>query len=195
MSVINTLIIDTSTDKPIIIFSKGTTVLLKIELPAGMPTSRYLLSSISEGVKQLNFQINALAVSVGPGSYTGIRVGVAAAKGLAFPRSLPLVGFCSLEGFIPSVDGRFASLIEARLGGSYILLQERHGRKIIPHSTPAFIPKEELALYLADWPLQVGPHLCYPDAHHLAHLSAQKLAENQKKDLEILYLRTPIYRK
>ena len=41
--------------------------------------------------------ISALAVAVGPGSYTGLRIGVALAKGLAAPRDLPLVPVTTLD--------------------------------------------------------------------------------------------------
>ena len=191
------LIIDTSTDKSLIVFSDGINVLLKILLPEGAQSSRYLLSSIKSGLEQLQLPFSAfkvIATSVGPGSYTGIRVGAAVAKGLAFPRSLPLVGFCSLSGFVSPREGKFSSLIDARIGGAYVLLQERKGHEVLRHSIPRLVGTEELPAYLEGWPPLAGPHLDYPNAEHLARLVTQQFEQNpHSSDLELVYLRTPNY--
>ena len=42
-------------------------------------------------------KVQAIALSIGPGSYTGLRIGLAMAKGMAFPRNLPLISIPTLD--------------------------------------------------------------------------------------------------
>jgi tRNA threonylcarbamoyladenosine biosynthesis protein TsaB len=63
--------------------------------------------------------LNALAIATGPGSFTGLRVGIAAWKGLALGAGLPLVGVPSLDAMarVPGVrDGVVCPLVDARMG-------------------------------------------------------------------------------
>lgn len=118
------LIIDTSTERGCAAFFEDQKKHFACELPSGLNNSKYLLPEIHRALKSLNWSLQDLdfiAVGVGPGSYTGIRVGVMVAKSMAFALKKPLVSFCSLEGFLPSQDGPFAAIIDARIGGAYLL--------------------------------------------------------------------------
>jgi tRNA threonylcarbamoyladenosine biosynthesis protein TsaB len=64
-----------------------------------------------------------IVVGVGPGSFTGIRIAMAFAQGLAFPRSLPLHGFTSLSALLlsgpASLSGPVVAAIPANSGCFY----------------------------------------------------------------------------
>lgn len=60
--------------------------------------------------------LTAFAVATGPGSYTGVRIGVALAKGMASARSLPLVGVTTLDTLAaaqPRYNGALVALVRA----------------------------------------------------------------------------------
>ncbi len=74
--------------------------------------------------------IDAIAVGKGPGSYTGLRIGVSAAKGLCFSNDIPLIAINSLEILAKSCDiheGVIVPMIDARRMEVYsAIFDERH---------------------------------------------------------------------
>lgn len=63
--------------------------------------------------------LSLLAVSMGPGSFTGLRIGASAMQGLALARGLPLVGVPTLDALAHAaspVDGLVVPLLDARMG-------------------------------------------------------------------------------
>ncbi len=65
-------------------------------------------------------RLDRIAVTVGPGSFTGLRVGIAFAKGLAVALDLPTVGIGSLEALACEADGLVLAIVDARRGQVYV---------------------------------------------------------------------------
>ncbi|NGX54158.1 MAG: tRNA threonylcarbamoyladenosine biosynthesis protein TsaB [Chlamydiae bacterium] len=203
----NTLILDTSTERGVVALAAGSKLLLLKELPMGLKSSHSLMTILQEVFQKYPMDLQAIAVTVGPGSFTGIRVAAAAAKGLALARSLPLVALSSLAGFISPHEGKFASVIDARVGGAYVLIQERVGDEIRELGLPELCPKEALPEKLRECLSVVGPSFqklptegaieIYPDAAHLAKIAARRYVNGDffpEGKLELTYLNNPAFR-
>ena len=99
MSVI--LHIETASKNCSVALSKsGEQLYLKERYSHNFSHSEQLHSFIQELVEKAQMNIadlDAVAVSMGPGSFTGLRIGVAAAKGICFALDLPLIGINSLQ--------------------------------------------------------------------------------------------------
>jgi tRNA threonylcarbamoyl adenosine modification protein YeaZ len=141
------LLIETSTERGLVALMQGGELLFHSELPYGYQNSKYLLPHIDAGLKKWGILVRNLdyvAVGVGPGSYTGMRVGAATAKALTFAAKLPLIGICSLKTFVPSEDGPFAVLIDAKIGGVYVVTAVKDGKNIVYHSEPEVVALDSI---------------------------------------------------
>ncbi|HET6820778.1 MAG TPA: tRNA (adenosine(37)-N6)-threonylcarbamoyltransferase complex dimerization subunit type 1 TsaB [Candidatus Limnocylindria bacterium] len=76
-------------------------------------------------------QVTGIGVGLGPGSFTGLRVGMSVAKGLAFGLDIPIVGIPSLEAWLhaePRADG---ALARAGARDAYLLLRGSDAPRIV----------------------------------------------------------------
>ena len=81
-------------------------------------------------------RLQRIGATVGPGSFTGLRVGVAFAKGLASALSIPAVGVGSLEALAASADGLVAAAIDARRDQIYLQVFEAGEPLMAPDVLP-----------------------------------------------------------
>ncbi len=96
----NWLAIDTSTSAMTLAVLSGKTVLGESNIHAVRNHSTLLIPAIKELVRSLDMTMNdiqGIAAGKGPGSYTGVRIGVTVGKTLAWALGVPLVGVSSLE--------------------------------------------------------------------------------------------------
>ena len=95
----NILAFNTSTEKfSLAVFKKNKIVYLYSKI-LKKNYSKYLISIIKDSLKKSKTkieEINTISLSLGPGSFTGIRLGIAAAKGLALPNKVNIFGFSNM---------------------------------------------------------------------------------------------------
>ncbi len=98
----------------------GKTIALKEDYDNGYSHAEKLHVYIDEVLKEAQIekqQLDAIAVSKGPGSYTGLRIGVSAAKGLCFALDIPLIAVSTLEALAHQVkaeNGLIIPMLDAR---------------------------------------------------------------------------------
>jgi len=140
------LIIETATERGSVVIMREESILVRLDLPYGYQNSTFLLPKIQEAFLQAKIKpadLNLVIAGIGPGSYTGIRVGAIAAKTIAFALRLPLVGVCSLEAFVPENEGAYAAVVDAKIGGVYLQLGQRVQGQIVELTAPQVLPLEE----------------------------------------------------
>lgn len=117
------LVLDVSTERGVIAVFNDQEKIFEEQLPYGFQNSHFALPELQKKMDSNLFKLadlNYIGVGVGPGSYTGIRVGAAIAKSLAFVLEIPLIGICTLDALIPNEEGNFAAIIDAKIGGVYL---------------------------------------------------------------------------
>ena len=160
----------------------GKLLALKENYSENYSHSEQLHVLIQKVLKKADMQasfIDAVAVSKGPGSYTGLRIGVAAAKGICFALDLPLIGINSLEVLagkanlieetllFPMFDARRMEVYTMVLNEKKEVLKPTFAEIITENSFDSF-PKDKKWIVMGEGAqkcktLLNGPHIDYKD--------------------------------
>jgi tRNA threonylcarbamoyladenosine biosynthesis protein TsaB len=146
--------------------------------------------------------LNAIAVSQGPGSYTGLRIGVSAAKGLCYALSIPLIAMDTLEvlarkiqvnsGIImPMIDARRLEVYSAFFDSSFTKIRATKAEVIDENS---FQQQSEILHLIGDGAMKFKeiltdekfkyyPDIQFPSAAEMSIISYQKFQNNQFEDV------------
>ena len=161
------------------------------------------INDVSKIAKINLSDLNAVAVSKGPGSYTGLRIGVSSAKGLCFALNIPLISVNTLESLATSISkksGFIIPLLDARRMEVYTSVFEFSGKQlkkvsavIIDESSfNEFLSKEKV-YFLGD-----GAEKCkqfikhenavfiddkFPSANEMSKLGYDKYKKNDIEDV------------
>ena len=122
----------------------------------GLTHSQTLMVMAEDLLKQCGktvSQVQAVAVAEGPGSFTGVRIGVAAAKGFAWGSQIPCYGVSTLEAMAKSLDvfeGTVCACMDARRSQVYNALFAAENGKLRRLTPDRAISLEELGQELKD---------------------------------------------
>jgi tRNA threonylcarbamoyladenosine biosynthesis protein TsaB len=146
------LAVESATSEVAVALLRGESPLAELRAEGSGPPSERLLPAVHALLQQQGVTleaVDAFAVSVGPGSFTGLRVGIATVKGLAFGSGRPVVAVPTLAALaLPARDGLHpvAALLDARRGEVYAALFGPEGavlfedRVLTPEALAARLP-------------------------------------------------------
>jgi tRNA threonylcarbamoyladenosine biosynthesis protein TsaB len=130
-------------------FITGGFILAQKEIAAGRTHSQILVPMIHECLSEAGLEmenIGGIAVDCGPGSYTGLRIGIATAKGLALPYNTPAAAVSSLAALALDAKGAVIVVKHARGRLCYAAAFE-NGERVSPDRVISY---EELAQTLSE---------------------------------------------
>jgi len=195
-------------------------VLVDLKFDVKITYSEVLLSTIDLALKTVGLKLNDLdgfAICIGPGSFTGLRIGLSTVKGLCFATGKPLASVPSLDALASlSLYCRYpvAPLLDAKKDQVYAAIYDTSEGKLERESEYLVLGIEDLAKKITKMTLFVGPgarlyqkeligllgeKACFatgeqstPSGASVARIGLNKLVDGQTEDitdLEPLYIR------
>ena len=141
---------DTAAKTASVAITEDGNLLSEFYLDSGFTHSETVLpmaKSLLEAVRMEPSDIDLFAVNVGPGSFTGLRIGIAAVKAMAMSLNKPCVGVSTLEALAKNVSDRKAvicSAMDARCDQVYAAFFESDGAKLLRKTEDSTLKTEAL---------------------------------------------------
>ncbi|MBI2503328.1 MAG: tRNA (adenosine(37)-N6)-threonylcarbamoyltransferase complex dimerization subunit type 1 TsaB [Candidatus Latescibacteria bacterium] len=146
------LAFDTATPAGSVALVDGERTLVSRYFDVGLQHHQRLFVEVEDALKMAGCtfdQVGAIAVSIGPGSFTGLRLGLSAAKGFCLARELPLVTVSTLEVLaarLPFARHPVCPMLDARRGEVYTALYDTGaGRPRLLEAPRALAPQALMA--------------------------------------------------
>lgn len=148
--------IETATTNCSVSLSKhGETIVLKEDYDKNYSHAERLHLYIDAVLKEADItqnDLDAIAISKGPGSYTGLRIGVSAAKGLCFALDIPLISVSTLKALarqvgkskgviVPMLDARRMEVYSAIFDMDYKIIRETQAQILDEHAFSDYLEK------------------------------------------------------
>ena len=156
------LAIDTASLSCSVAVVDGDALLAEINDASGETHSRHLMAMVDQAVAMSVKSIGAIegyAVTQGPGSFTGLRIGISAAKGLAEATGRPLAGVSSLEALacqVAQTETVILPMLDARRKEVYAARYIQRGGALKPLAAERALSPEDAVAGLAEPCLLVG---------------------------------------
>jgi tRNA threonylcarbamoyladenosine biosynthesis protein TsaB len=109
-----------------------------------------LIASVLEQTQRAFVDLHGIAVSIGPGSFTGLRIGLSTVKGLAYGWNIPVAGVSTLAANaarVTDTEGLICSLLDARKQQVYAALFRRSGGSLTRMTEDAVVSVEAAVEY------------------------------------------------
>ncbi|HEX6731353.1 MAG TPA: tRNA (adenosine(37)-N6)-threonylcarbamoyltransferase complex dimerization subunit type 1 TsaB [Pyrinomonadaceae bacterium] len=138
------LSVETATLAGSVSLTRGNKVLLTLSGDNEVSHSNRLLSEIHDVLSQTGYSLRDLdffAVATGPGSFTGLRIGIATVKGLAYTLKRPCIGVPTLHAVAHSAKSceRVVAVLPAGRGEVFVQMFQVSSEEIIPLDTATHI--------------------------------------------------------
>ncbi|MFC1621515.1 tRNA (adenosine(37)-N6)-threonylcarbamoyltransferase complex dimerization subunit type 1 TsaB [Candidatus Omnitrophota bacterium] len=205
------LAIDTSSKMLSIALGNGKDIIKEENYLLDRRHSSLLIPKVKEMLEELDLsikKIDAFVIGLGPGSFTGLRIGVSAVKGFGLALKKPCIGVASIDAIAMNADsGMIVPIIDAKRENVYSAIYEKKNGRIIRKTDYLLIKIKELlkkvkkdAVFLGDgisvYKDKIGRGIFleekywYPRASALIKLALPKIKRTKKCNLAKL---EPIY--